>query len=219
MHHNRQQGAALIIALLMLIVLLMLGVSAMRISLQSEKMSRNQRDRQIAWQAAEAALLDAQYDIGNPASPRYLLFGNPQLDAMATCSRSGAAPGLCRPAANAQQAVWRKMGRADDAPDIIYGRYSGHIMQTGNGALPAYPPHYLIELLPPDAGKPNPSESDKSMPDKGRRYRITALGFGPDRDTQVMLQNIYRRQIASTDPASPPSGRLSWREIRFWGPA
>ena len=60
MHHNRQQGAALIIALLMLIVLLMLGIGAMRISLQSEKMSRNQRDRQIAWQAAEAALLDGR---------------------------------------------------------------------------------------------------------------------------------------------------------------
>ncbi|MDB5990418.1 MAG: pilus assembly protein [Herbaspirillum sp.] len=212
MHHNGQRGAALIIALLMLIVLLMLGIGAMRISLQSEKMSRNQRDRQIAWQAAEAALLDAEYDIGNPASPRYLLFGSPQLDAMAICSRNGAAPGLCRPAANAQQAVWRKMGRADDAPDIIYGRYSGHIMQTGSGPLPAYPPHYLIELLPPDAGK-----SNVSKPDKGRRYRISALGFGPDQETQVMLQSIYRRQIAAADPTSPPSSRLSWREIAFWG--
>jgi type IV pilus assembly protein PilX len=198
----------------MLIVLLMLGIGAMRISLQSEKMSRNQRDRQIAWQAAEAALLDAEYDIGNPASPRYLLFANPQLDAMATCSRNGAAPGLCRPAANAQQAVWRNMGRADNAPDIVYGRYSGHIMQSGTGALPAYPPHYLIELLPPDAG-----QSNASKPDKGRRYRISALGFGPDRDTQVMLQSIYRRQIGASDPTTAPSARLSWREIAFWGPA
>ena len=214
MHRNRQQGAALIIALLMLIVLLMLGIGAMRISLQSEKMSRNQRDRQIAWQAAEAALLDAEYDIGNPASSRYLLFANPQLDAMAICSRSGAAPGICRPAANAQQAVWRSMGRADNAPDIIYGRYSGHIMQTGIGSLPAYPPHYLIELLPPDAGKPNASK-----PDKSRRYRISALGFGPDQETQVMLQSIYRRQTAATDPAATPSARLSWREIAFWRPA
>jgi type IV pilus assembly protein PilX len=213
MHHSRQRGAALIIALLMLIVLLMLGIGAMHISLLSEKMSRNQRDRQIAWQAAEAALLDAEYDIGNPASPRYLLFANPQLAAMAICSRNGAAPGLCRPAANAQRAVWRKMGRADDAPDIIYGRYSGRILQTGIGVLPAYPPHYLIELLPPDAGQSSASKSGK-----GRRYRISALGFGPDRDTQVMLQTIYRRQIAATDPSTLPSGRLSWREIAFWGP-
>ncbi|MDB5774270.1 MAG: pilus assembly protein [Herbaspirillum sp.] len=62
--YRRQQGAALVIALLMLIVLLMLGLGAMRISLLSQKMGRHQRDRQIAWQAAEAALADAEYTIG-----------------------------------------------------------------------------------------------------------------------------------------------------------
>ena len=218
--HRRQRGAALIIALLMLIVLSMLGIGAVRIGLQSAKMGRNQRDRQIAWQAAEAALLDAEYDIGNPNSPRYALFGKPQPEtmAMAACSSSshssngnggGPAPGLCLPAADPRHAVWQRMDRSDDAPGVVYGRYSGRIMQTGAGALPARPPRYLIEILPPTAG--NPPKTDRS-----RLYRISALGFGPDESTRVLLQSLYRRQA---DRSAPASARLSWREIPSWDAA
>jgi type IV pilus assembly protein PilX len=178
MHNNhpcRQQGAALVIALLILIVLMMLGIAAMQTSLQSEKMSRNQRDRQIAWQAAEAALLDAEYDIGNPGSQRYALFGS-------------------------------NHGKGEIAPPgvsafVIYGQYSGHLMQTGIGMLPALLPRYLIALLP------------QNQSDKSRRYRISALGFGPDRHTKVVLQSVYLRQDVSAESAAHPSARLSWREI------
>lgn len=219
--HRRQRGAALIIALLMLIVLSMFGIGAVRIGLQSAKMGRNQRDRQIAWQAAEAALLDAEYDIGNPNSPRYTLFGKPQPETMAVaaCSSSGGsssnssgsspAPGLCLPAADPRRAVWRRMDRSDGVPGVVYGRYSGRIMQTGAGALPAHPPRYLIEILPPTAG--NPPKTDRS-----RLYRISALGFGPDESTRVLLQSLYRRQA---DRSAPASARLSWREIPSWDAA
>ncbi|HWV62571.1 MAG TPA: PilX N-terminal domain-containing pilus assembly protein, partial [Oxalicibacterium sp.] len=60
-------GATLIVVLLLLIVVLLLGVGASQIALQGEKSSRNDRDHQIAFQAAEAALLDAETDI--EASP------------------------------------------------------------------------------------------------------------------------------------------------------
>jgi type IV pilus assembly protein PilX len=203
-----QRGAALAIALLMLIVLLMLGLAAVRIGLQSEQMSRNRRDRQIAWQAAQAALLDAEYDIGNPDSPRYALFGNRQ--SATEANRDGEnrqddsiLPGLYLPAADPRHPVWRGLGRTDGAPGVRYGSYSGRTMQTGIGALPAQPPRYLIEILPREAAQPS---SDQS-----RRYRISALGFGPDPNTRVMLQSIYRRQPSAA--GNPPSIRLNWREI------
>ncbi|HEY4072456.1 MAG TPA: pilus assembly protein [Herbaspirillum sp.] len=176
---HRQQGAALVIALLMLIVLMMLGIAAMQTSLQSEKMSRNRRDRQIAWEAAEAALLDAEYDIGNPNSQRYALFGG-----------------------NNGKGEIGEFSTSGISAIVIYGQYSGRLMQTGIGALPALPPRYRIALLPQNPGKPSP-----------RRYRISALGFGPDRHTQVVLQSVYLRQAASAGPAAHPSARLSWREI------
>ena len=58
-----QYGATLLVTLLMLVVVLLLGIAAAQIALQGEKSSRNDRDRQIAFQAAEAALLDAEMDI------------------------------------------------------------------------------------------------------------------------------------------------------------
>jgi type IV pilus assembly protein PilX len=207
--HRRQHGAALIIALLMLILLLMLGVSAAGIGLQSEKMGRNLRDRQIAWQAAEATLLDAEYDIGNPDSPRRALFSQPQPETLAQCHGDGPAAGLCRPAPDPRNAVWRRMGRPQGAPGVSYGRYSGRRMQTGAGSLPARMPRYLIEILPPTAGAA-PKE------DKSRLYRISALGFGPDENTRVLLQSLYRRQADGSDLAS---ARVSWREIGNWEPA
>jgi type IV pilus assembly protein PilX len=185
-----QSGAALVIALLMLIVLLMLGIAAVHIGLQSEKMSRNRRDRQVAWQAAEAALLDAEYDIGNPNSPRYALFGKLAWNESTSGTREASA-----------------------TPGEIYGSHSGHIMQTGVGALPLQPARYLIEILPPAAAQ--------ASTDLSQRYRVSALGFGPDPLTRVMLQSIYRRQSSATAATSTHSTnrqalssmRLSWREI------
>lgn len=58
-----QTGAALIVGLVMLLVMTMIGVSAMQTNLLEEKMAGNYRDRDLAFQAAEAALRDAEADI------------------------------------------------------------------------------------------------------------------------------------------------------------
>ena len=58
-----QRGFSLITTLILLIVVTVLGLAASRIVLMSEKTSRFDRDTQIAFQAAEAALVDAEIDI------------------------------------------------------------------------------------------------------------------------------------------------------------
>ena len=60
---RRDRGFSLIVALMMLIVIIILGVSASQMAINEERGARNDRDRQIAFQAAEAALKDAEYEI------------------------------------------------------------------------------------------------------------------------------------------------------------
>ena len=56
----RQRGAALITSLIILLVLTVLGVSAMSTSSLEELMAGNLRDQDLSFQAAEAALKDAE---------------------------------------------------------------------------------------------------------------------------------------------------------------
>src|SRR5476649_2574207 len=58
-----QRGAVLIMALMFLTLLTLLGVSAMTNSTSEEKMARATRDYNTAFQAAEAAMRDAENDL------------------------------------------------------------------------------------------------------------------------------------------------------------
>lgn len=60
---RRQQGAALAVSLIMLLVMTLLGVVTLRNTSLEERMAANQRDRQMAFDAAEAALYAAEQDI------------------------------------------------------------------------------------------------------------------------------------------------------------
>jgi type IV pilus assembly protein PilX len=53
---SREQGAVLVVGLIILIVLTLLGVQAMRSNVSQERMASNMRERNVAFQAAEAAL-------------------------------------------------------------------------------------------------------------------------------------------------------------------
>ncbi|MCG2578314.1 PilX N-terminal domain-containing pilus assembly protein [Dechloromonas sp. XY25] len=58
-----QQGATLMVVLIFLMVLSMLGVAAVQNNIFQEKMSGNTRDRELAFEAAEAAVRDASANI------------------------------------------------------------------------------------------------------------------------------------------------------------
>lgn len=60
-----QRGSALIIALVFLLALTMIGTTAMQGTSQQEKMASNMRDRNLAFQAAEAALRAAENAVLN----------------------------------------------------------------------------------------------------------------------------------------------------------
>lgn len=195
-HHRDETGASLIVALLMLVAVLSLGVSAAQIALQGEKAARNERDRQIALQAAEAALLDAELDI--EASPdkersRSALFAHDRTEGFADGCAGGASnryAGLCMRAEGGDP-VWQKIDFLDqstNARSVAYGRFTGQSFQTGAGALPARLPRYIIELMPYRRAGEGATGDDLTY-----FYRITAIGFGAGESTQVVLQTFYRK--------------------------
>ena len=58
--HHHQTGAALIISMILLLVMTLIGVTAMQSTVLEEKMAGNYRDQNLAFQAAEAALREAE---------------------------------------------------------------------------------------------------------------------------------------------------------------
>jgi type IV pilus assembly protein PilX len=55
-----QNGAVLVVSLIMLLLMTLIGISAMQSTVLEEKMAGNFKDKNIAFQAAESALRDAE---------------------------------------------------------------------------------------------------------------------------------------------------------------
>ena len=66
---HAQRGVTLIVVLLILVVVTILGIGGAQIALLGERSTRYDRDYLVASQAAEAALMDAEFDIRGPVDP------------------------------------------------------------------------------------------------------------------------------------------------------
>lgn len=191
-HYPAQRGASLIMVMLILVVVSLLGVGGAQIALMSERGARNDRDQQVAWQAAEAALIDAEFELGGAvgsstrntlASP--LFDGGHAIMFIDGCGTSGDSIGLCNlvPLGSGKPA-WLTVDftmTGSSAPTTEFGKFTARTFAAGGvGIQPAKPPRYIIELVPDPL---NPSTF---------LYRITAMGFGPRADIQAVLQTIYR---------------------------
>ena len=64
-----QRGVALAVVLILLVVMMLLGLAAMRGTLMEERMTSNQYDRSLAFQAAEAALREGEIDGAGKPDP------------------------------------------------------------------------------------------------------------------------------------------------------
>lgn len=201
----RHAGATLVYVLCLLVIILLLGISAAQMALQGEKAARGERDRQIAFQAAEEALVDAQNDIqGLPGAPgRSSLFAPDSAAGFADGCGAGGMLGLCLPAAPDVPALWLSAdldGAEGSGRMVAYGHFTGAVMQTGQGFLPSRRPRYLIELLPFHLPGAQATAVAGGLATHNYVYRITAIGFGAQESTQVVLQTYYRKQAAGAGP-------------------
>lgn len=163
---SRQKGAVLIVGIIMLFVMTLISVSSISGSLLETRMSSNYRDRQVAFQAAEAALrrgerLTASYTISTSYS--------------VACTN-----GLCL--ADLRNGI----DYADYWLDpTIWSTSTRHITYVVAGT--ATPAKIIIEFMGPkiidlDVG---PQVTDPTI------YRVTALGYGQSANSRVMLQSTF----------------------------
>lgn len=195
----RQRGVTLVIVLMLLVIVTLLGVGAARIALLGERTTRNERDYQIAWQSAEAALMDAQFDIRGPnadAAQRVALFTPDDISKFVPgCNTAPEFRGLCAPSEG--KPVWAQVDFLDDsvgAPTVAYGEFTGRAFDSGGlGVKPARLPRYMIEVVRDQTpmGSAASNNTNKSAP---IMYRITAMGFGPRDDVQVVLQIAFKKE-------------------------
>jgi type IV pilus assembly protein PilX len=173
-----QTGAALITGLIFLVILTLLGITAMQTSTLEERMSGNARDRNLAFQAAEAALRDAERDIrcrtisGGTCTRTNKISGLSYADANCTdglcCTINAPGKGCREPTTPVHQAF-----SLSASPSVEYGKYTTAPAITGVSAQP----RYLIE----------PFQVSESF-----YFRITARGYGANANTKVTLQEIYK---------------------------
>jgi len=186
---------ALVVSLVLLILVLLLGVSAAQLSLQGEKAARSERDRSVAFLAAEAALKDAEHDIDGSSDP----------GRCAAFETGDGFEGACGAAAGASSAGLRIRAPAGATPvwqavdlsgiedggscSTVHGAYTGAAMPTGEGFLPFKKPRYLIERM--ECHQPGDDASAGAPP--RYCYRVTALGFGARPETEVVLQSVFSK--------------------------
>lgn len=191
---SSQRGVTLVIVLMLLVIVTLLGVGAARISLLSERSARNDRDYQVAWQSAEAALMDAQFDIRGPGGTREALFNENNTSVfLAGCNTNSLYRGLCEPAVEGAKPVWASVDFLDTsagATTVAYGTYTGRTFDAGStGVKPARAPRYLIEWVPDSTPLGSASSGAKPI-----MYRVTAMGFGPREDVQVVMQIAFKKE-------------------------
>lgn len=213
-HFNsaHEQGVALIMVLLFLVAITGLTVWAARQSMLGEGLSRNQQELEVARQAAESALRDAERDINNVTN-----LGT------ASCSRGYMLPssfnstctsGLCykrdsnyatsqwstaSSSSTANSEPWWPTGKGglwnntfSKKPIRTPATANTNCSFTGGVPLGTYTgaPAILGVAVQPEYiieyfKRTVPARKEMAV------YRITARGFGYTQRTQVVLQTVY----------------------------
>lgn len=191
----RQRGAALVCSLVLMLATMLVAASISRAVFASIASAGAERERSLAYEAAEAALRDAERDIAAGTDPaRAAQFTAAGAGGFVDgCGRGGVSRGLCR---TTSPPAWQALDLAEPGnPALVpYGYFTGGSLASGKGLLPARPPAYLIEhIAPPGAG-----------PSLGSFYRLTAIGFGSNASIRVVLQSVYRKPKPAPPGGAPP---------------
>jgi type IV pilus assembly protein PilX len=160
---RRQQGAVLVISLIILLVLTVLGIAAMQSTTMEEKMAGNARNRDLAFQSAEAALREGEAYIEN----------------LTTTTGFSGAGGL--------------YSEADLAPDWTSSSVWTGARTYSSGVIQgvAQQPKYYIKILAVVSAPRTSKVLPPNVGGTVTIFRITAKGWGSTTNSQVVLQSRY----------------------------
>ena len=207
-----QRGAALIVSLLLLAIVMLLATAGWQMGTQEERMVGQQRDRALAFEAAEAALRDAERDLlgicaigyaPGDCTPRADPINGETGFGAAGAANSCSNDGLClgstgeRPDFSSDMPIAVLTG----APGAVglpveYGTFTRPAADRnvkGPGGADLWRPRYVIESLCYGGGGQGMTGSFvASCPSP--IYRITAIARGmrgTDEASQVILQSFF----------------------------
>ncbi|OSZ75892.1 PilX N-terminal domain-containing pilus assembly protein [Hydrogenophaga sp. IBVHS1] len=160
---QRQAGVALVVALILLVIMTLVGLSALRTVTLEEKMTAQTFDRSLSFQAAEAALREAETVVETTV---------PTPAALAAC-----VAGVCGAPDSTATMRWADATFTgwQDATAVANGPIS---------ITPQYIVEYLGNTFPCQPGTPSAGTDCK-------RYRITARSNAGNDRAAVMLQSIF----------------------------
>ena len=180
-----QAGMSLFPALMFLLVLAVIGVSALNSTLMQEKMVSNTKDANLAFQAAEAGLRDAEADVVKNIGA-------------GTVFSSSCSSGLCTPPSTWPAPTSTDISNAIDwSNPALTRRYGSY---TASPVLPVVSaqPQYVIERLSAPPGLPSSPGSSVGLGcgascahSGGFAYRLTVLATGARPETRAVLQSTY----------------------------
>lgn len=166
-----QGGAVLVTSVIFLVVLTLFVLAMVRSGTLEERMARNARDHQVALEAAEAVLRDAETTMFNKAP--FDPFDSTQFSAACT-------NGLCFLPAAAKD--WKTV----DWSSAAWSRSFADTASNLNGV--ASQPRYMIEIVTP------PVKSSSTAPCTYGLAKITARGAGND-GAVTFVQSTYRFRV------------------------
>jgi type IV pilus assembly protein PilX len=162
---TRQSGVVLFISLILLLILSMIGVTVARMQTVEERMARNENSRQLANQAAEAALRNAESLLLNP--PAVGFFANNTAGLYVVSPTTGS--------------MIPNLDFSVPANVIVY---NGPALTNVPAAVRR--PHIAMELIGFGAVPGDP------LPSPPPTYRITVQAVDADGKPSAMLQEVYR---------------------------
>ena len=175
-HHSTQRGAALVVSLVMLTILTILGLTSMKTTVLEQKMTSNERNQAIAFQAAETALRDAETIIDQDIE--YLLgFG----DRIGHYQDASSEPDILEPLSwtdeNTRNAT-SNVAATDPARLIIVN--SGQYLGEGslNASLGGY-------------------DQSGTVTEPPTYFKVTTRGVGADGTSTIILQTYVADRLQS----------------------
>lgn len=183
--YQSQQGVALVMTLSILLIITILGISSIQTTSLQERMARNYRDVNIAFQGAEAAISEAEDFLESVTN-------------IATFPEEGDADlcvsGLCNSLDGT--ARWTQdFGYVDWSNSATHVETNLTATDLGAADVPKYVIEYVakVTIEQDTLNIGNVGEGGSS----GRAYvfRITSRGTGGTTASSAMIQSLYGRQF------------------------
>lgn len=180
-----QSGAVLVVSLIILLLITIVGASTIRTATLEERMAAGVRNKDIALQAAEAALVAAEDNILNNVTT--------VASFTADCTN-----GLCAaPLPNATDHRWDMADMWDPTGNKSVELTGDIYTDVGEKSGYAKAPRYFVEVLTSyQIAGDNINLSNYGDDIRNTEVtvlRVTALGYGGSEDAQVMLQTTVAK--------------------------